>query len=366
MDGWLCLLCVALATARAHLDTVQHPYSVLKIIDGSPEWFVGHDEPFGYVADAPLGIPRILHRSHKFTANNVPNAPRLWENLKSCVLLNNQYETRYYDDAQVDIVLQTWVDRHGDETTRGALRRLTTKPLSDVFVLRADWFRLAALHLFGGWWLDGDVRCIDRIDDVLGFGTVAEEIASSFAKSANTQVLGRGHREAACLLAWEGELPQEVSSPLNWAVGCPQGHPFLKGAMTELSRRVLRLQPQQQQDPFAARVMTDQGLQYVNVLETTGPALFGEALMSYAGKDLRSVRLEHGEMIDEPETWDTVSIISGASQAPVVVLPFCFFRSRGCAHLASRFRDEVVFHHEFDTSWRPSFWHNYLPSTSEL
>merc|ERR1712008_9548 len=192
------------------------------------------------------------------------------------------------------------------------------------------------------------------------------EMASSLAKSENTRALGRGRREAGCLLAWEGELPQAVSSPLNWAVGCTQGHPFLKIAMTELSRRVLQLQPQQQEDPFAARVMTDRGWQYVNVLQTTGPALFGEALTSYAGKDLRSVRLEHGEMVDMPETWDAVSVIQGASQAPVVVLPYCFFRSRGCAHLASRFQDKVVFHHEFDTSWRPSFWHNYLPSTSEL
>ena len=44
----------------------------------------------------------------------------------------------------------------------------------------------------------------------------------------------------------------------------------------------------------------------------------------------------------------------------VLVLPYCFFRSRGCPHLAKRFDDRVIFHHEFDTDWRPAFWHNYF------
>ena len=35
---------------------------------------------------------------------------------------------------------------------------------------------------------------------------------------------------------------------------------------------------------------------------------------------------------------------------------------RGCPHLAALpFNDRVLFHHEFDTAWRASYWHNYLP-----
>ena len=41
----------------------------------------------------------------------------------------------------------------------------------------------------------------------------------------------------------------------------------------------------------------------------------------------------------------------------VTVLPYCYFRSRGCPHLAGA--DVVFFHHEFDTAWRPAFWHNH-------
>lgn len=53
-------------------------------------------------------------------------------------------------------------------------------------------------------------------------------------------------------------------------------------------------------------------------------------------------------------------MIGNSTAPPVVVLPYCFFRSRGCVHLEARFSDRVMFHHEFDTSWRPSYWHNYL------
>jgi hypothetical protein len=52
----------------------------------------------------------------------------------------------------------------------------------------------------------------------------------------------------------------------------------------------------------------------------------------------------------------------------VVVLPYCFFRSRGCGHLSSPdsvWEDRVLFHHEFDTAWRPSYWHNYYQPESE-
>ena len=59
---------------------------------------------------------------------------------------------------------------------------------------------------------------------------------------------------------------------------------------------------------------------------------------------------------------------SGAAEEPsdplalVAVLPYCFFRSRGCDHLQRRLNDDVVFHHEFETTWRRSFWHNFYRS----
>merc|ERR1711972_73053 len=110
---------------------------------------------------------------------------------------------------------------------------------------------------------------------------------------------------------------------------------------------------------------------YVNVLNTTGPGMLGEALSSYAGRNLGKVRKIFGETPGDSQSWDRLSVVhplsTKANIAPVIVLPYCFFRSRGCEHLLQRFEDKVVFHHEFDTSWRPSFWHNYYePKSTEL
>jgi len=109
----------------------------------------------------------------------------------------------------------------------------------------------------------------------------------------------------------------------------------------------------------------------VDVLGLTGPAMVGEALQQYHGTgSLRGVREGFGEKGEDESSWAMVSIVkpgnsnsnsneSQGSSDDVVVLPYCFFRSRGCKHIQEAFRDTVIFHHEFDTSWRPTFWHNY-------
>eukprot|EP00930_Biecheleria_cincta_P050618 TRINITY_DN35808_c0_g1_i1.p1 TRINITY_DN35808_c0_g1~~TRINITY_DN35808_c0_g1_i1.p1 ORF type:complete len:156 (-),score=12.59 TRINITY_DN35808_c0_g1_i1:743-1150(-) len=129
--------------------------------------------------------------------------------------------------------------------------------------------------------------------------------------------------------------------------------------MEELAARILNVQIRTQHDPFAAPVQTIHGLQYVDVLHTTGPGMLGEALTSFAGRNLRALREAFGEKGNDCQTWDAISVV--AQSSTIIILPYCFFRSRGCAHLVRRFGDKVIFHHEFDTSWRPSFWHNYLP-----
>lgn len=136
---------------------------------------------------------------------------------------------------------------------------------------------------------------------------------------------------------------------------------------------------------FAARVDGAGGArgnpEFVDVLHLTGPALVEAALESFlpaAGRrrGLGAWRRDVArEVANAPDTWDRASYFSGSvspSSADkgggkagwsIVVLPYCFFRSRGCPHLQKRFNDSVVFHHEFDTAWRPSFWHNYFKSS---
>mmetsp|Transcript_19859 Transcript_19859/g.55841 ORF Transcript_19859/g.55841 Transcript_19859/m.55841 type:complete len:411 (+) Transcript_19859:60-1292(+) len=336
-----------------------------------------------------LGIPRVTHRSHKFAPGAIrAREPRLWENLKSCVDHNPGSEARYYDNLQVDEVLHRLVDDISAAASgsplggrmRDALSLISREPYSQAFVLKSDWFRLAVVYLEGGWWVDGDVRCIDPIDSVLAW---EEPMGRALNEALRKEGGGsRSPSTEACVFAWEGELPLQPSAPLNWAFGCPPRHPFLLHAMGELSDRVMRMTPHA--DPgggFRAAVSLPSGESlYLDVLSTTGPGMVGEALQSYGNpaESLKAVRERYGEREGDKETWDRVSIVSRhgkvehvdgstdtSSSSSVVVLPYCFFRGRGCGHLDRRFSDMVIFHHEFDTSWRRSYWHNYFrPSAS--
>eukprot|EP00927_Polykrikos_kofoidii_P039449 TRINITY_DN33832_c0_g1_i1.p1 TRINITY_DN33832_c0_g1~~TRINITY_DN33832_c0_g1_i1.p1 ORF type:complete len:426 (-),score=39.50 TRINITY_DN33832_c0_g1_i1:243-1520(-) len=349
-----------------------------------PTWRTPRLSDSSEAKDTFLRIPRVLHRSHKYGAAEVHLQPRLWANLLSCSQLNPEHESRYYDDKQADAVLQIVVDHLKDKEMSHALKKIRHGKLGKVFVLRADWFRLAALWLFGGWWLDGDVRCIDSIDSSFNLeGPLASAARHALAEAAimadrsdcpETLTAVEDGRSEGCVLAWEGELPQPKSAPLNWALGCSPRHPFLLHTMRELARRVINLRPSKQPDPFSA-ILPGKVPKYVDVLHTTGPGMLGEALSDYAQSNLRGLRERFGEAIASKESWDAVSVVFGQEAqklrekdavpvhcpaGPVVLLPYCFFRSRGCGHLHRRFNDTIVFHHEFDTSWRPSFWHNYF------
>ena len=100
--------------------------------------------------------------------------------------------------------------------------------------------------------------------------------------------------------------------------------------------------------------------------------MLGDALRAYAGASSnRALREAAGERADDASTWaraTTVKMRRGGRGGNVTVLPYCFFRSRGCEHLAGPpYHDRVLFHHEFDTAWRPAFWHNhYSDSGGEL
>ncbi|KAJ8603099.1 hypothetical protein CTAYLR_006688, partial [Chrysophaeum taylorii] len=285
--------------------------------------------------------------SHKYGARELENASVLVHNARAtrvarnqlkCAAVNPGYKTFYYDDSGIDGALSLAANLTGAAKIRRA-----TDAMQDVPVARADMARLALLWLVGGWWLDADVACLDDVDSL---PTLA--------------------RTPSCLLAWEGAVKDEPSSPLNWAVACAPRHALALAALLEASDRVLRFIERR---AFADRCRGTRGVfcakgGSVPVLDLTGPAMLGDALLSYAKRatpasppaSLRALREAAGERADDASTWDVVSQVG----ADVLVMPYCFFRSRGCGHLQERWQDRVLFHHEFDTAWRPTFFHNYL------
>ena len=187
------------------------------------------------------GIPAVFHRSHRFAFAELESLvghsarDRSWSipesllrvrrNLDSCAAMNPEAVTKYYDDAQVEAVLdalyvylQEGAQTEVAEIVGACIARLRTDAvLKEVFVLRSDFFRLAILFLEGGWWIDSDVVCIDPLGPTLEL------------------VLAEEQRQAGCILAWEGAIT-DASAPLNWAMGCRRTHPFILEAL-ELSAR---------------------------------------------------------------------------------------------------------------------------------
>ena len=285
---------------------------------GVPHW---HDAP-PRIGDET----KVLHRSHNYSAAALTAATggarlgRTRRNVVSCAVQNPDYATIWYDDAALDAFL----DEVTDARISRAVAPLRRPPLASHFVLRTDLARLLLVHTYGGWWLDADAVCIDPLSSL---------------------------RIDGCVFAWEGSVADEPSAPLNWAFACRRGHGFPLQAALLAADRIAAFSEDAEACAGERRAYCAGGT--IPVLDLTGPAMLGDALQAYAGASSnRALREAAGERAGEASTWARATTVKD-----VTVLPYCYFRSRGCPHLAGA--DVVFFHHEFDTAWRPAFWHNH-------
>jgi len=96
------------------------------------------------------------------------------------------------------------------------------------------------MQLVVGGWTGTFVALI--LKDVLDSEAMKSVTETALAGAGITNV------ETGCTFAWEGEVPNAPSAPLNWAFGCSPGHPFVLFAMRELVQRVLSLRPSSEPD----------------------------------------------------------------------------------------------------------------------
>ena len=355
------LLCTITAASHAQ-QYLDHRKTAAT---GVPHW---HDAPPRISDDL-----RVLHRSHNFSTaaltagSGGARLGRTRRNVVSCAVENPDYATIWYDDAAVDAfldkvtdkgialapdgsaTLQAFLDEVINNRIARAIATLRRPPFSEHFVLRTDLARLLLVRTYGGWWLDADAVCIDPLSSL---------------------------RIDGCVFAWEGSVADDPSAPLNWAFACEAGHEFPLHAALLAADRIAAFSGEFPSDASAARrARTREGARivlaegcagerraycaggHIPVLDLTGPAMVGDALRAYAGASSnRALREAAGERADDASTWARATTVKD-----VTVLPYCYFRSRGCPHLAGA--DVVFFHHEFDTAWRPAFWHNHYPGS---
>ena len=309
------LLCTITAASHAQ-QYLDHRKTAAT---GVPHW---HDAP------PRIDETKVLHRSHNFSAAALTagiggaRLGRTRRNVVSCAVENPDYATIWYDDAALDAFLDQVVDKR----IARAIATLRRPPFSKHFVLRTDLARLLLVHTYRGWWLDADAVCIDPLSDL---------------------------RIDGCVFAWEGSVADEPSAPLNWAFACEKGHELPLHAALLAADRITAFSGDAEACAGERGAYCAGGT--VPVLDLTGPAMVGDALRAYAGAPNRALREAAGERADDASTWARATTVKD-----VTVLPYCFFRSRGCEHLAGPpYHDRVLFHHEFDTAWRPAFWHNH-------
>ena len=310
------LLCTITAASHAQ-QYLDHRKTAAT---GVPHW---HDAPQRIGDDL-----RVLHRSHNFSAATLTagsggtRLDRTRRNVVSCAVQNRGYATVWYDDPALDKFLDDAASI--DARIAAAIDALRNPPFSKHFVLRTDLARLLLVHTYGGWWLDADALCVDPLSEL--------------------EIEG-------CVFAWEGSVADEPSAPLNWAFACDEkGHEFPLHAALLAADRIAAFSGDAGACAGERSAYCAGGT--IPVLYLTGPAMLGDALQAYAGAPNRALREAAGERADDASTWARATTVKD-----VTVLPYCYFRSRGCPHLAGA--DVVFFHHEFDTAWRPAFWHNH-------
>ena len=341
-------------------------------------------------------IPYQIFRSHKHSTTALQQLlqaecpvtdpstaeQRVCRNLQSCAQVNPDAAQQYFDDTGLMYIvehellptLKLEAAQSEYAQIKQAWHRLREHHvLRQVMVLQADFFRLAIVWLRGGWWADADVRCIDSIAQTLNSKQMLTEIREAAARATETCSAGgcNAQPQVGCVLAWEGEVSNPPASTLNWAFGCAARHPLMLTVMARAASLINGWSPHdlvRTPAEFMAAVSSRGKKFHVDVLRLTGPAMFTDAVGILAKQwglhhTLTQLRQDVAhESKNNKSTWDLATFLppgnSGAEA--VLILPYCFFRSRGCGHLVNKFNDRVIFHHEFETSWRQSYWHNYF------
>ena len=181
-----------------------------------------------------MPIPRITHQTA--ASARLPGPHETYR--RTLLSLHPSWEHRFYDDA--------------------ACRALVASEMPDLLGLydgyptaiqRADLFRVLAVYLAGGFYLDLDVACHRPLDSLCRHGCVVAEESTLDAEALRRL----GHRHALRVA--------------NYMFGSEPRHPFWLEVLAEMVERSERLIGSEE-----------------DVLESTGPGLFTEVYHRGAGR----------------------------------------------------------------------------------
>lgn len=152
-------------------------------------------------------------------------------------------------------------------------------------IQKSDFFRLCAIHYYGGIYCDIDIECVHPLDDLLDktlFYTVEEEI--TLERFRREQARGRYVR-----LDFNDPVFQRYG---NYAFGAEQGHPFMMQAAQDIADEIDWIISSEHE-------LTDEKYQYENwIYNTTATDRINRSIYTHRPADLFDVKYPGQETVD--------------------------------------------------------------------
>ena len=243
----------------------------------------------------------ISSRSATLASQEIPK--KVWQTWHtSAILLDDEERERartwqernphYRYELLTDDGAESYVRSHfaNDPLIRDTFLNLTDK------ILQADFMRYLVLAVEGGVYADLDVVCQEPIDTW---------IPPIFQDKTGVVVGVESDR-----------LPVENDAKLyydyrkyiwginNWTFMCKAGHPFMRFAAESVARNLLEMARKQY------RTLGTMQLSYKEVIDSTGPRAFTDALIAYASH-VTGKKFTHKDatMLEEPKLIDDILIL---------------------------------------------------------
>jgi hypothetical protein len=186
-----------------------------------------------------------------------------------------------------DYTIMIFNNEQQDEFVKAHYPELYAKAFSRLpkLIQRSDFFRLCAIHHYGGIYCDIDIECTASLDDLLDktlFYTVEEEIT-----------LARFYREKA-----RGRYVRlEYDKPTferygNYAFGAEKGHPFMMLAANDIADEIDWIISSEHE-------LTEEKYQYENwIYNTTATDRINRSIHTHQPADLFGVKFPGQEVND--------------------------------------------------------------------
>ncbi|CAD6581929.1 MAG: hypothetical protein ASARMPREDX12_000708 [Alectoria sarmentosa] len=243
----------------------------------------------------------ISSRSATLVGQEIPK--KVWQTWHtSAILLDDEERERartwqeknphYRYELLTDHGAESYVHDHfaADPLIRDTFLNLTDK------ILRADFMRYLVLAAEGGVYADLDVVCHEPIDTWIppafqGKAGVVLGVESDRLPVPNDANLYYDYRKY-------------IWGINNWTFMCKPGHPFMRFVAESVARNLLEMARKQY------RTLATMKLSYKEVIDSTGPRAFTDALFAYASRVTgKKFTYKDATMLEEPKLIDDILIL---------------------------------------------------------